>query len=188
MQVLVVNGFPAGPAPFIDLVIGAVRELGHPVERFDLADNGFDAFMSADERAAYLTDEPLITDEPRRAAAAVQSAAALVICYPVVHGTAPARVKSWQERTFVLGLAFRFTPSGRITGALDHLHRTLVVGVADPADGNPPQIRRAGRRNGFGPCLARSFVLSSNRVCKARYRTVGPADGAERVQREIAGW
>lgn len=191
MRVLVVDGFEVGrgTAP-IDQVTGWLRDGGHEVHPFSLAGGGFDACMTAAEREAYHTDEPLITPEARAAADAVLAAKAVVICYPVVHGTAPARVKSWQERVFVLGLAFRFAPSGRITGALDHLHRALVLGVADqPGSSTTPLTRwrqDPGRRNAFGPCLARSFWLSSNRTCRSRYVTL-PGDDA-RARRQISRW
>lgn len=180
-----VDGFEVGrgAAP-IDRVTGWLRDGGHEVHPFSLAGSGFDAYMTAAEREAYHSDEPLITPEARAAADAVLAAEAVVICYPIVHGTGPARVKSWQERVFVLGLAFRFAPSGRITGALDHLHRTLVVGVADqPA---PGWRQSPGRRNAFGPCLARSFWLSSNRACRSRYVTL-PGDD-DRARRQISRW
>ncbi len=177
-----IDGYgPGDQADPAHLLFSHLEGLGHRVRRFELASAGFDAPMSAAEREAYHTDQPLITAETREAAAAVVAARGLVICYPIVHGTAPPRVKSWQERVFVLGLAFRFTPSGRITGALDHLQRALVVGVAERPD-------RADRhRNAFGPCLARSFFLSSNRACRARYRTVTPT-GISEVHPLLTGW
>jgi putative NADPH-quinone reductase len=184
VDVLVVNGFPAGePAPALERVeswLGAAR---HRITRCDLAAGGFDAFMSAAEREAYHTDTPLIMTETRAAADAVLAAQALVICYPLVHGTAPPRVKSWQERVFVLGLAFKFKPSGKITGALDHLAQALVLGVGPMAE-HP----RAGGRNSFGPCLARSFVLSSNRSCRSRYRNLEPDGSGPAAQRIITSW
>lgn len=185
MRVLVVDGFAEGEgAGSIGPVAGWLDAAGHEVHLFPLAAGGFDACMTAAEREAYHTDEPLITPEARSAADAVLAAEAIVICYPIVHGTAPARVKSWQERVFVLGLAFRFAPSGKITGALDHLHRALVLGVADQPAGGWRQS--PGRRNAFGPCLARSFWLSSNRTCRSRYLTL-PA-GSDRAHRQITRW
>ncbi|MEZ5409330.1 MAG: NAD(P)H-dependent oxidoreductase [Acidimicrobiales bacterium] len=185
MQVLVVDGFEPGQGrDAIDQVTAWISGAGHQVRPFPLAQRGFDACMTAAEREAYHTDEPLITPEARAAADAVLAADAIVICYPIVHGTAPARVKSWQERVFVLGLAFRFAPSGRITGALDHLHRALVLGVASQP--TPGWRRDPGRRNAFGPCLARSFFLSSNRTCRSRYVTL--PTGADRTRRLIGRW
>lgn len=194
VRVLLVDGFAGGPGDTaVEPVGGWLAAAGHEVQPFSLAEGGFDACMTAAEREAYHTDEPLITPEARAAADAVLAAEAIVICYPIVHGTAPARVKSWQERVFVLGLAFRFAPSGRITGALDHLHRALVLGVADqPAAAGGPSTPIArwrqdpGRRNAFGPCLARSFWLSSNRTCRSRYVTL-PA-GSDRARRQITRW
>ncbi len=190
MRVLVVDGFEVGQGEArIGQVTGWLRDGGQQVHPFSLAGGGFDACMTAAEREAYHTDEPLITREARAAADAVLAAEAVVICYPVVHGTAPARVKSWQERVFVLGLAFRFAPSGRITGALDHLHHALVLGVTDDQPAPAPLTRwrqDPGRRNAFGPCLARSFWLSSNRTCRSRYVTL--PTGTDRARRQISRW
>ena len=170
MQVLVVNGFAAGDSvPVVDRLETVLSEHGHQVERCDLAVDGFDAFMSAEERAVYHSDEPLLTDEAAAAAAAVQRADALLLAYPVTHRTCPPRVKSWQERVFVLGVGFEFKPSGKITGALDHLKRACVIGVS-ASGGSKREL--GGGRNDLGPCLARSFYLSSNRTCRSRYVSV----------------
>ena len=182
MRVLVVDGFEPGEGsavvdPICDLLDGS----GHTVTRSELAAEGFDRFMSADERSAYHSDAPLILPETQGAADAVGRADGLVLCYRLVHGTCPPRVKSWQERVFVLGVGFRFTPSGRITGALDQLRRACVVAVADQPD------RLAGRRNGQGRCLARSFHLSSNRRCRSSYLMVGPGDDGQ-VERVLRRW
>lgn len=181
MQVLVVNGFALGESPgLVERIEQRLTAGGHAVTTTDLAAEGFDRFMSAEERAAYHSDHPLITPEVAAAADRVRAAAGIVVCYPVIHGTCPPRVKSWIERVFVLGVGFEFLPSGRITGALDHVHRACVIGVV-PADA-PARARwrlaRGNRRNDNGPCLARSFYLSSNRACRARYVVVRGDDHA----------
>ena len=169
MQVLLVNGFEAGPQPVVDDVARVLSDAGHTVTRTDLAEVGFDAFMSAAERHAYHGQRPLVTDEARAAARDVLQTTAVVICYPVVHGTYPPRVKSWHERVFVPGVGFRFKPSGVITGNLDHLRRTLVVAVTE----RPP-----GRWSYADPgrSLARLFFLGSNHRCRARYLTTTGRD------------
>ena len=198
MRVLAVNGFdPGAPAPVVDHLIETLAERDHDVDRLDLATAGFDEFMTAEERAAYHSDDPLITAEAAAAADLVRAAAGIAIVYPIVHGTAPARVKSFMERVFVLGVGFEFLPSGRITGALHHMRRACIVGVGigvgdgagDRASDAPPNDVPGTRvrRNDFGPCLARSFYLSSNRGCKARY--VGVAgEGTQKLERELSRW
>jgi putative NADPH-quinone reductase len=190
MRVLTINGFDTDePAMMVDRITETLTDNGHDVGRLDLATAGFDAFMTADERAAYHTDNPLITAEAAAAAELVRAAAGIVIAYPIVHGTAPARVKSFHERVFVLGVGFEFLPSGRITGALHHVKRACVIGV-DASPGGPRASSTWGRRNDFGPCLARSFYLSSNRGCKARYLGLVD-DGAvssAKVERQLSGW
>ncbi len=180
-----VNGFAAGEAaPVVERLESSLTDGGHRTIRCDLAREGFDAFMSAEERHVYHSDQPLLTDEAAAAAAAVQRADALVLAYPVIHRTCPPRVKSWQERVFVLGVGFEFKPSGKITGALDHIKRACVVGVSPPGQDR----RDLGRgRNDIGPCLARSFYLSSNRACRSRYVSVIGEDFAP-AERVIGRW
>lgn len=182
-------------AEIVDGLEQLVSAAGHNTIRADLAASGFDAFMSAAERQAYLTDSPLITPEAAAAAATVRAAEGLVVCYPIVHGTAPPRVKSWQERVFVLGVGFEFLPSGRITGALHHMRRACVVGVETDAEPRARNRLRSGvwrDRNDYGPCLARSFYLSSNRTCRSRYLEFGngpgPAFERRRAERLISRW
>lgn len=193
MRALAVNGFDATePTPIVDRIVETLADEGHDVDRLDLASTGFDAFMTAEERAAYHSDDPLITPEAAAAADVVRSAAGIVIAYPIVHGTGPPRVKSFIERVFVLGVGFEFLPSGRITGALHHVDRACVIGVSGGADDvgrnrrNNPR-KQWGRRNDFGPCLARSFYLSSNRGCEARYLEVANDETTD-VDRALRGW
>lgn len=207
MRVLVVNGYGLDePAAMVDRVVEQLTGHGHDVDRLDLARAGFDEFMTAAERTAYHTDNPLIAPEAAAAAELVQAATGIVIAYPIVHSTSPPRVKSFIERVFVLGVGFEFLPSGRITGALDHLNRALVIG-ADQLQhvGARHQATRGVAVRGwrrlphgvpgtnvrgwgeFGPCLARSFYLSSNRSCRARYLTV--SDGRwGKLEAELSRW
>ena len=130
MRILVVNGYGLNePAAVVDRAVEQLADDGHSVDRLDLAEAGFDEFMSPAERAAYHSDNPLITPEAAAAAELVQAASGIVIAYPIVHHTSPPRVKSFIERVFVLGVGFEFLPSGRITGALDHMNRALVIGA-----------------------------------------------------------
>ncbi len=193
MRVLVINGFAddddrggAGPGVVVHIE-DYLGSRGHETIRTDLAAAGFDAFMTAAERDAYHTDEPLITPEAASAAEQVRAATGLIVAYPIVHGTCPPRVKSWQERVFVLGVGFEFTPKGTITGALDHLRRACVVGIG--SDGGTG--RRFGstlrERNDQGPSLARSFFLSSNRRCRSRYVATTTGETA-RIDRALRRW
>ncbi|MGF1596963.1 MAG: NAD(P)H-dependent oxidoreductase [Acidimicrobiales bacterium] len=183
MKVLVVGGFDPGDpgAALVDRAAQALQAGGHEPVATDLAAEGFDRTMTAEERAAYLTDAPLVTAEARRGAELVGAVEGIVVCYRVIAGTAPTRVKSWQERVFVLDVGFRFLPSGRITGALDHLTRACVIAL------DPDDDRRWRHRNSFGPCLARSFHLSSNRRCRSRYVTVTGA-GSASIAAALGHW
>lgn len=182
MKVLVVRGFALGEtSSTADHISSVLDHRGHDVRGFDLAAEGFDHFMSAEERTAYLGDAPVVTAEAQAAIDALQAADGLVVCYPVTHRSVPPRVKSWQERVFVLGVGFEFLPSGKITGALHHLKRAAVVGI------DPTGDRATKHRNASGPCLARSFFLSSNRKCRSKYLAVDGTDPAP-LERAFSRW
>lgn len=120
-----------------------------------LEDAGFDRSMSANERSSYLTDSPLISDATKTEADKLAEVQLVVVCYPLIFGVCPPRVKNWTDRAFVLDVAFEFDRKNRVRGAMRHLKRTLVVGVTDrPA--------RRHHRLAYGPYLARSFFLHSN--------------------------
>ncbi len=206
MRVLVANGYGLDePSDAVDRVVDQLGRGGHDVDRLDLAEAGFDEFMTAAERTAYHTDDPLITPEAAAAADLVRAATGIVIVYPIVHGTGPPRVKSFIERVFVLGVSFEFLPSGRITGALHHMERALVIGTA-PHAGAHAGARHLVRRwwrpphdvsgtsvrgwSSFGRCLARSFHLSSNRACRARYvgASLDHDGGWTKVETELKRW
>jgi len=181
MRVLLVNGFGAEAAPAQEITVARshLEAKGHEVTVSNLADEGFDQFMSAAERHAYHGDGPLLCAETRRAADQLQNTQAVAILYPSTHRCFPARVKSWNERVFVPGVAFKFKPSGVITGALDHLDRTLVISIHRNQSRLPLRTRLAEQaRAAAGPSLARSFYLSSNRVCRSRFTTTAQFDEA----------
>ncbi|MFV0257333.1 MAG: NAD(P)H-dependent oxidoreductase [Acidimicrobiales bacterium] len=175
IRTLLIDGHdPDRPAPMVAALAGELGGRGHEVSRLDLAAAGFDRTMSPAEREAYPSRHPLVTPETRAAADQVKAATRLVICYPLVHGTCPVRVKSWQERVLVEGVGFRFLASGRIAGALEHLSDTLVVASTPNGVGD----RRDRAVLGQGRSLARAFRLMSNRHCRSDFVITAPDDPA----------
>ena len=101
---------------------------GFEVDTVDLYGIGFRAAMSAQERAAYHGDNPIVESDVRTQAELVARANVLVFVYPTVVSGLPAILKGWFDRVLVPGVAFRFDDEGRVRPALGHVR--LVVGVS----------------------------------------------------------
>ena len=117
MRVLLLDGYD----PSEDdrrVVVAATEELNaghHEVDLLSVHD--FNAVMSAAERIAYHSDEPVISDDVRDSAERVQAAEALLFCYPSVAFAVPAALKGWLERVMVPGVAFVFDDRHRVRPA-----------------------------------------------------------------------
>ena len=84
--------------------------------------------MSAGERMAYETEQPLISDETRRHAELLRQADALIFVYPTWWSGLPAQLKGWLDRVFVLGVAFRFNKNGKIRPNLQNVRH--IIGIS----------------------------------------------------------
>jgi len=192
MRVLIVNGFDSGDDTLADELEHYLAGAGHQCVRTNLEADGFGRFMSAAERVAYHSERPLITPETQTAARQLLETQAIVILYPQRHRGFPARVKSWNERVFVPGVGFRFKPSGVVTGALDHLKQALIVEVAATSQSRLGELwgrvaNHIHNRSLPGPTLARSFRLTSNRKCRAKFRVTDGTDSTT-LFRQLDRW
>jgi putative NADPH-quinone reductase len=186
MRVLVVDGSSEGDGDPALAALAQVRlsGAGHDVDLLTLVDEGFDRFMSADERRAY--DEQghnLLTPGTQRSADLLRGADALVVCCAVRGGAMSPMAKSWFERVFVPGVSFTFTPGGRVTGALTNIRRVgLIVDC-------PDSDREAHRRTGSGRSVLRGVRMTAHRFCRTTYAVVRPGDDPETVVRSaLAKW
>lgn len=130
MNVVVVLGHPSANsycAAIFDSIVSAL-ERQHKVSAIRLAEENFITAISSDERQAYETQSPLISDETRRYAASLQQAGALIFVYPTWWSGLPAQLKGWLERVFVLGVAFRFNDNGKIRPNLNNVRH--IIGVS----------------------------------------------------------
>ncbi|GBL21394.1 uncharacterized NAD(P)H oxidoreductase YcaK [Acidimicrobiaceae bacterium] len=130
MNVVVVLGHPSANsycAAIFDSIVSAL-ERQHKVSAIRLAEENFITAISSDERQAYETQSPLISDETRRYAASLQQAGALIFVYPTWWSGLPAQLKGWLERVFVLGVAFRFNSNGKIRPNLNNVRH--IIGVS----------------------------------------------------------
>lgn len=130
MNVVVVLGHPSANsycAAIFNSIVSAL-ERQHKVSAIRLAEENFITAISSDERQAYETQSPLISDETRRYAASLQQAGALIFVYPTWWSGLPAQLKGWLERVFVLGVAFRFNSNGKIRPNLNNVRH--IIGVS----------------------------------------------------------
>jgi len=149
VNVLVVHAHPK-PTSFngvlYETVVDTLTRRGHAVDALDLYAEGFVPAMTTEERRAYHTDEPILSEQVRRHAELVSRAELLVFVYPTWWSGLPAMLKGWLERVLVPGVAFHFDKRGRVRPGLLRVRR--IVGVTTYGSKRPYQwiLADAGRR------------------------------------------
>ena len=135
MRAVVVVADP-DPASFTHVLAteaaAALRGVGHDVRRFDLCAEGFRAAMSAAEKQAYDTPDPVVDPMVAEHVAAVRVAEVLVVVYPTVMSGPPAVLKGWFERVMVPGVAFVFDRKHRVRPGLRRMRH--LVGISTYGD------------------------------------------------------
>jgi putative NADPH-quinone reductase len=130
MRVLVVHAHPKADsfnAALFHTVTDALIRRGHAVDTIDLYAEGFVPAMTTEERRAYHTDKPILSEHVRRHADLITRAEIVVFVYPTWWSGLPAMLKGWLERVLVPGVAFHFDESGRVRPGLIQIRR--IVGV-----------------------------------------------------------
>jgi len=189
MRVLIVNSYdPADPER---QVVAAARQAleanGNKVQCLALCEARFDGYMSAEERLAYETDEPLLTQETRASAKAIQAAEAVLFMYPMVLFGPPPRLKSWLERVLVPGVAFVFDRHQKVRPGLTNIKR---LGVVTTTTHSRREIRRS-RDLGYR-IFMRTLRLNCNPLCQrtfVRIQAGAPAGRtADQLNRSLSRW
>ncbi|MGA1077010.1 MAG: NAD(P)H-dependent oxidoreductase, partial [Ilumatobacteraceae bacterium] len=97
----------------------------HSVTVIDLA--GFGIAMTADERRAYETDDPIVDPRVRSSADAVSEASVLAFVTPLLSSGLSAPVKGWLDRVLVPGVGFVIGEDGRMRPGLRHIRQLITV-------------------------------------------------------------
>lgn len=182
MRVLLVDGF-AEPSELTDAARSTLTSRHHEITDLRLVAEGFDRFMSADERRAYHEVDNLVTEETRRSADLVRSHDALLVVSPLVQGSVSPHVKGWFERVFIPEVSFTFTNSGRITAALTNIRRVGMI-VDCATDEREPHRRQGSTRS-----VLRGVRLNAARTCRTTYLPIRPGDDAPaRIERSLRRW
>ncbi len=162
----------------VNAVTSTLERAGHEIDVVDLAGSGFDPVMTADERRAYHTDEPITDARTRTYADLVGRAGLIVFIYHSRLTTVPAAIKGWLEKVLVPGVAFRFDERGKVRPALGQVQR--IIGVVTYDDGWFAVKRRrdAGRRT-----ITRALRLNTGWRTRTQWIGLYRAAGASAEQR-----
>ena len=186
MRVLLLDGYD----PSDDdrrVVVEAIDELHTGHHEVDLlAVHDFNAVMSAAERTAYHTEQPVISEDVRDSAERLQAAEALLFCYPTVAFNVPATLKGWLERVMVPGVAFVFDDQHRVRPGMQNIRRIGAVTTSSHSRLARFRARDAGKRT-----TARTLRLSAHKRCRTTFVSVPtPADddGVARIRKALRRW
>lgn len=183
MRVLVIHCHP-DPASFnrvlCDTAIASLISAGHFVDLIDLYADGFEARLSAAERAVYETADPILDPLVRKYADLVLSAEALVFVYPTWWWGMPAMLKGWLERVMVTGVSFTLDPkTNRVKPNLNKIIR--VVGITTYGS---PRWAMSGFNDAGRRLITRCIRILANRVrCRSKWLGLYNLDGCSQADR-----
>ncbi len=150
MKLLVVVA-PSGNPRLETMVRAAARAAedslgakGHHVTVVDL--HGFSPVLTARERRAYETEQPLVDDVVARYAAAVKASDALLFVYATSLASLPPELKGWFDRVLVPGVSFILDESRRARRGLTNLDHLVGIAVYDSTWLDTKRVRDPGRR------------------------------------------
>ena len=181
MDVLVIAAHP-NPNSFCHAIRSAattaLRSAGHQVTEIDLYAAGFIAAMSAAERTAYHSEQPILDPQVQHSVTLLQRADVLVFIYPTWWSSLPAILKGWLERVMVPGVGFVFNNNGKVRPGLSNIKR--IVGIS--TYGSPRLYVHAINDNGRR-ILSRALRLStgpSTRMTWLGMYAIDQSTGAQR--------
>lgn len=181
MRALVVVAHPSTDSfchALADRAVAGLRAAGHDVTVLDLYAEGFRVAMSADERAAYHGDEPILDPMVQLHADAVLGADALVFVYPTWWSGLPAILKGWLERVLVPGVGFRFDDKGKVRPGLGQVRH--LVGIS--TYGSPRSYVRLVNDNGRRT-ITRALRLSCGFRVRSHWHGFYAIDTSSRAER-----
>jgi NAD(P)H dehydrogenase (quinone) len=147
MHVLMVVAHPNTDSFCHAVAAGAAagaRSAGHQVTVLDLYADGFSAAMSADERRAYHSAQPVVDPMVAASVELVRSCQAIVLVYPTWWSSLPAILKGWLDRVLVPGVAIVFDGRGKVRPGLGNVRH--LVGIS--TYGSPRLYVKAVNDNG----------------------------------------
>lgn len=196
MQCLVVIAHPLANSLCHALAATAIDSLcaaGHEVWREDLYEQGFEAGLTAEERASYYAG-PFDADGVAGQIARLREAEAIVLVFPTWWFGFPAILKGWFDRVWAPGVAYDHASDlGPIRPRLDNLRHMLAITTL----GSPwwvdwlllwQPVRRILRIALLGACARRCrFGMLSLYKAEA-LQPVQVESFQGRIRKALAGW
>lgn len=183
MRVLVVQAHPHAASfnhAIREVVVRVLSANGHQVDVIDLYAEGFAAAMSEEERLAYESAEPIISDHVRRHAELVRHADAMVFVYPTWWFGLPAVLKGWLERVMVPGVGFRLDPkTNKVKRGLTNVRRIAGITTYGSSRRNVALMSDGGRR-----VIGRCVRLMTNVRCRRTWLGLYGMDRATDADRK----
>lgn len=152
----------------------------HSVTVIDLA--GFGIAMTADERRAYETDDPIVDPRVRSSADAVSEASVLAFVTPLLSSGLSAPVKGWLDRVLVPGVGFVIGEDGRMRPGLRHIRQLITVSIDDRS-----RIRRFREGDSARRVIARALRLVCGWSTRSSWIRVSSTASAGEISDAVAG-
>ncbi len=186
MRVLLLDGFDPDEADhrLVDVAAEVLSSKGHELDL--MAVHGFNSVMSQAERAAYHSDQPVVSEDVSESVEQVRAADAMLFCYPTIVFTVPDSVKGWLERVMVPGVAFVFNDKHRLRPGMTNIRRIGAI-TTSPHD----RWTRLRRRDSGKRTTVRTLRLSAHRRCRTTFvslPTTCDEKGIEKVRRALRRW
>ena len=186
MRVLLLNDYD----PLDDdrcVVSASIEELEAGRHNVDLlAVHDFNPVMSAAERTAYHSEQPVISDDVRDSAERLKAADALLFCYPTMAFNVPATLKGWLERVMVPGVAFVFDNRHRVRPGMQNIRRIGAITTSRHGRLMRLRARDAGKRT-----TARTLRLCAHKRCLTTFVSLpSPVndEGIARIRKALSPW
>lgn len=187
MKVLLVHAHPdpdSFSAALRDRALQGLRSGGHSVRTISLYGDGeasetFEARMSAAEREAYSSGDPMLDEVVRGYATQVSWAEALVFVYPTWWFGLPAVLKGFLDRVLVPGVAFTLDPrTEKVKPGLTKVKRVVGITTYGASRRRTRVFNDAGRRT-----LLRTVRLVCNRFARSRWFALHDMDTTTEQER-----
>jgi NAD(P)H dehydrogenase (quinone) len=176
MRVLVIHAHPDSESfshAILAATLDGLARAGHDATVIDLYALDYPGGLSRDEWRAYETNSPVLDPLVAEHVALVRSADALVFVYPTWWSSVPAILKSWLERTMVMGLAFTLDErTRRIQPGLGHLRHLVGISTYGSPRWYVKLINDNGRRT-----ITRILRLSTGGKARTTWLPLYTLDG-----------
>lgn len=164
--------------------MASLQAKGHTTDLLDL--HTYNKVMSAEERAAYHSDVPVVSEDVRDSADRLRKAQSMLFCYPTLTFTVPASVKGWLERVLVPGVAFVFDEKHRVRPGMTNIRRVGAITTSPHGRIARLRARDSGRRT-----TARTLRLSCHSRCRVTFLSLPTPlneHAPTRIRRALRRW